>query len=104
MYFTTIENSLWVYFFTKSVKLDPDPHGYAFILPPGSGSAFRKTTGSGSAKNECGSSALNQTYASALTVTGSVFDYIWDSSDNYYYKERGIVQMTNVKSDADIEL
>ena len=42
--------------------------------------------------------------ASALNVTGSVFDYIWDSSDNYYYKERGIVQMTNVKSDADIEL
>ena len=45
-------------FFTKFVKLDPDPHGSAFILPPGSGSAFRKTAGSGSAKNECGSTAL----------------------------------------------
>ena len=31
-------------------KLDPDPHGFAFILPPGSGSACRKTAGSGSAK------------------------------------------------------
>ena len=35
-------------FFTKFVKLDPDLHGSAFILPPGSGSAFRKTAGSGS--------------------------------------------------------
>ena len=40
MYFTTIEISSL--FFTKFVKLDPDPHGYEFILPPGSGagSAF----------------------------------------------------------------
>ena len=45
-------------FFTKFVKLDPDPHGSALILPPGSGSAFRKTAGSGSTKNECGSTAL----------------------------------------------
>ena len=37
-------------FFTKFVKLDPDPHGSGFILPPGSVSAFRKTAGSGSAK------------------------------------------------------
>ena len=49
-------------FFTKFVKLDPDPHGSAFILPPGSGSAFRKTAGSGSAKNECGSAALILTH------------------------------------------
>ena len=34
--------------------VDPDPHGSAFILPPGSGSAFRKIAGSGSAKYECG--------------------------------------------------
>ena len=46
-------------FFTKFVKLDPDPHGSALILPPGSGSAFRKTAGSRSAKNECGSTALD---------------------------------------------
>ena len=39
-------------------KLDPDLHGFAFILPPGSGSACRKTAGSGSAKKECGSTAL----------------------------------------------
>ena len=38
------------YFFTKFVKLDPDLHGSAFILTPGSGSA----------KNECGSTALIQ--------------------------------------------
>ena len=35
-------------FFTKFVKLDPDPQE----------SAFRKTAESGSAKNECGSTAL----------------------------------------------
>ena len=29
-------------------------------LPPGSGSAFKKTAGSGSAKNECGSTALTK--------------------------------------------
>ena len=47
-------------FFSKFVKLDPDSHGSAFSLPPGSRSAFRKTGGSGSrsAKNECGSTAL----------------------------------------------
>ena len=45
-------------FFTKFVKLDPDPHGFAFILPSGSGSAFKKSAGSGSAKNEFGSTAL----------------------------------------------
>ena len=53
-------------FFTKFVKLDPDSHGSAFILPPGSGYAFRKTAGSGSAKNECGSTALIQTSVAAL--------------------------------------
>ena len=36
-------------FFTRFVQLDPDPHGSAIILPPRSGSAFRKTAGSGSA-------------------------------------------------------
>ena len=52
-------------FFTKFDKLDPDPdpHGSAFILPPGSGSAFIKTAGSGSAKNECGSTAMALTNA-----------------------------------------
>ena len=47
-------------FLTTFVKLGPDPHGSAFILPPGSGSAFRKTAGSGSesAKNECGSTFI----------------------------------------------
>ena len=37
---------------------DPDPHGSAFIFPSGSGFALRKAAGSGSVKNECGSTAL----------------------------------------------
>ena len=69
--YKTIENSLCVYFFTKFVKQDPDPHGSAFILPPGSGSgsAFRKAAGSGSAKNECGSTALG---VDIMLLAGSV--------------------------------
>ena len=46
MYFTTKENS-HEFIFTKFVKLDSDPHGSAFNLTPESGSAFRKTAGSG---------------------------------------------------------
>ena len=34
-------------FLKKFINLDPDTHGSAFILTPGSGSAFRKTAGSG---------------------------------------------------------
>ena len=45
-------------FSPKFVNLDSDPHGSAFILPPGSGPAFSKTPGSRSANNECGSTAL----------------------------------------------
>ena len=44
-------------FFTNFVKLDPDPH----LKAAGSGSALRRTAGSGSAKNECRSTALVHT-------------------------------------------
>ena len=62
-------------FFSKFVKLDPDPHGSAFILPTGSGSTFRKTAGSGSAKKECGSTALITTshYAGCVHGTWTIF-------------------------------
>ena len=52
MNFKTIENSSLVYFVLKIVflffqsllfvKQFVDPHGSAYILPPGSGSSFRK--------------------------------------------------------------
>ena len=72
MYFTTIENSMRL-FFSKFVKLDldPDPHGSAFILPPGSGS--------GSAKNECGSTALPVVINFFQIVLRNSLDPILDS-------------------------
>ena len=56
MYFTTIKHSSRVYFLTKFVKLDPDPHSF-YLLDPDP-YPEKLLAGSGSAKNDCGTTAL----------------------------------------------
>ena len=62
----------------RAVDPDRNPHGSAFILPPGSGSAFRKTHGT--AKNVCGSTAL----------TGTLFGPKIHGLNHFYVEIQGI--------------